>query len=73
MQATTDTAAGSVLTVDFDLMGQVAGQIDSSNEDIRAMLAVVEKSPIIEELVEHGHLKIVLAKYLQSTGEAVFF
>jgi carbonic anhydrase len=43
------------------------------DENIRAMRAIVEKSPIIEELIEHGHLQIVLAKYLQSTGEAVFF
>ena len=43
------------------------------DENIRAMLAIVEQSPIIEELVEHGHLEIVLAKYLQGSGEVVFF
>ena len=43
------------------------------DENIRAMLPIVEQSPIIEELVDHGHLKIVLAKYLQSSGEVLFF
>lgn len=43
------------------------------DENIRAMLSIVEQSPIIQEMVEHGHVKIVLAKYLQNSGEVVFF
>ncbi|NLV22235.1 MAG: carbonic anhydrase [Syntrophomonadaceae bacterium] len=43
------------------------------NHNLQAMLTIVEQSPIIKEMVEHGHLKIVLAKYLQSSGEVVFF
>ena len=42
------------------------------NENVSAMLSLVEQSPIIQELTEHGHLKVVSAKYLQSSGEVVF-
>ena len=44
----------------------------TSNENVRAMLTIVEQSPIIQELIEHGHLKVVSAKYLQSSGEVVW-
>lgn len=43
------------------------------DHNLQAMLAIVEQSPVIKEMVEHGHLKIVLAKYLQNSGEVVFF
>jgi hypothetical protein len=36
------------------------------------MKTVVEQSPIIQELLEHGHLKVVSAKYLQRSGEVAF-
>lgn len=42
-------------------------------ENLRAMLAIVQQSPIIQEMLEHGHLQIVLAKYLQKSGEVLFF
>ncbi len=42
-------------------------------ENLRAMLAIVKQSPIIQEMLEHNHLQIVLAKYLQNSGEVLFF
>jgi len=42
------------------------------DENIKATIAEIEKSPIVEELVHEGHLKIVAAKYQLSTGEVVF-
>lgn len=42
------------------------------DENIRAMLTIVEQSPIIQELKEHGHLKVIKAKYLQRSGEVAF-
>ncbi|HPF19925.1 MAG TPA: carbonic anhydrase [Syntrophomonas sp.] len=42
-------------------------------ENMRAMLAIVKQSPIIKEMVAHGQLEIVLAKYLQNSGVVVFF
>ena len=43
-----------------------------TDENIKATIAEIEKSPIVEELIHEGHLKIVGAKYHQSTGEVVF-
>ncbi|MGE5390395.1 MAG: carbonic anhydrase [Deltaproteobacteria bacterium] len=44
----------------------------AADENIKATIAEIEKSPIVEELVHEGHLKIVGAKYHLSTGEVVF-
>jgi len=44
----------------------------ATDENIKATIAEIEKSPIVEELVHEGHLKIVGAKYHLSTGEVVF-
>lgn len=42
------------------------------NENVSAMQTVVEQSPVIQELLEHGLLKVVSAKYLQRSGEVAF-
>jgi carbonic anhydrase len=42
------------------------------NENVSAMSTIAEQSPIIKELAEQGHLKVVSAKYLQSSGEVIF-
>lgn len=42
------------------------------DENIKATIADIEKSPIVEELVHEGHLKIVGAKYFLTTGEVKF-
>jgi len=44
----------------------------ATDENIKATIAEIEKSPIVEELVHEGHLKVVGAKYYLSTGEVVF-
>lgn len=41
----------------------------AANENIKAVIADLEKSPIIKEIVEHGKLKIVGAKYHLGSGE----
>ncbi len=43
-----------------------------TDENIQAVIAAVEKSPVVEELVKEGHLKIVGAKYHLATGEVTF-
>lgn len=44
----------------------------AADENIKATIAEIEKSPIVEELMHEGHLKIVGAKYHLSSGEVVF-
>lgn len=44
----------------------------AADENVLAVLAEVEKSPIVEELVKHGKLKVVGAKYHIGSGEVVF-
>lgn len=44
----------------------------ATDENIKATVADIEKSPIVEELVHEGHLKIVGAKYFLTTGEVKF-
>jgi len=44
----------------------------ATDENTKAMLAEVEKSPIVKHLVEHGELTVVSAKYMLSSGEVVF-
>lgn len=45
----------------------------SEDENIAASVAVIEKSPIVEHLLENGKVKVVSAKYKLSTGEVTFF
>lgn len=42
------------------------------DENTKAMKAETEKSEIIQELVEHGKLQVVTAKYYVSNGEVKF-
>lgn len=42
------------------------------DENIKAMKAEVEKSEIVKELIEHGKLQVVSAKYCLSNGEVRF-
>jgi len=44
----------------------------AADENIKATIAEIEKSPIVEELVHEGHLKIVGAKYYLTSGEVKF-
>lgn len=44
----------------------------TTDENIKATIADLEKSPVVKELVEAGHLKIVGAKYHLQTGEVTF-
>lgn len=42
------------------------------DENTQAMKAEVEKSEIVKELIEHGKLQVVTAKYYLSNGEVKF-
>ncbi|WP_242848919.1 carbonic anhydrase [Syntrophomonas palmitatica] len=44
----------------------------AADENILATIAEIEKSPVVEELVKEGHLKIVGAKYHLTSGEVTF-
>lgn len=56
-------AAGATGTALYEL---------ACDENTKAMKAEVEKSEIIKELIEHGKLQVVTAKYYLSNGEVKF-
>ncbi|HWP97651.1 MAG TPA: carbonic anhydrase [Syntrophomonadaceae bacterium] len=43
------------------------------DENVRAVIAEIGESPVVQHLVQHGHLEVVGAKYLLDSGEVVFF
>lgn len=51
--------------------GVAAGELgeQAATENVKAVMADLEKSPIIKELVEHGKLKVVGAKYHLGSGQ----
>ena len=41
--------------------------------NIKAMVAEVKASPVIEEFLHKGSLRVIGAKYCQETGEITFY
>jgi carbonic anhydrase len=41
----------------------------SADENIKAVVAEIKKSPVVKEAIEHGHVKVMGAKYHLATGQ----
>ena len=41
----------------------------SADENVKAVVAEIEKSPVVKEAIEHGHVSVVGAKYHLGTGK----
>jgi carbonic anhydrase len=45
----------------------------AADENVRATLEVLRKSPVVKHLVDEGRLTVLGAKYHLGSGEVVFF